>query len=93
MHRKLVTTTDVVQFALVERPGHYANIVIVCCISGARCAAGAVPLMRAGFCIFGALPVGLELVVETTYPVGQGTSATFLWLTMYAASHELLLLC
>eukprot|EP00735_Rhodelphis_limneticus_P012634 TRINITY_DN5950_c0_g1::TRINITY_DN5950_c0_g1_i1::g.9952::m.9952 TRINITY_DN5950_c0_g1::TRINITY_DN5950_c0_g1_i1::g.9952 ORF type:complete len:434 (+),score=78.02,sp/Q28FF3/MFS7A_XENTR/38.46/4e-92,MFS_1/PF07690.11/3.6e-31,MFS_1/PF07690.11/1.9e+03,MFS_2/PF13347.1/4.3e-07,MFS_2/PF13347.1/4.6e+02,Nodulin-like/PF06813.8/0.00011,Nodulin-like/PF06813.8/3.9,OATP/PF03137.15/19,OATP/PF03137.15/0.0023,SPC25/PF06703.6/0.063,NADH_oxidored/PF08040.6/15,NADH_oxidored/PF08040.6/30 TRINITY_DN5950_c0_g1_i1:108-1409( len=33
-----------------------------------------------GFCCFSLLPVSLELAVETTYPVAEGTSAGLMWL-------------
>eukprot|EP00042_Codosiga_hollandica_P008855 m.20346 g.20346 ORF g.20346 m.20346 type:complete len:220 (+) comp31929_c0_seq1:656-1315(+) len=36
-----------------------------------------------GFSAFGALPVALELCVECTYPVNEGTSAGFMWFSTY----------
>ena len=40
----------------------------------------------AGLAAFAILPVALELSVETTYPVNEGTSAGFLWVAAQAFS-------
>ena len=40
----------------------------------------------AGLAAFAILPVALELSVETTYPVNEGTSAGFLWVATQAFS-------
>lgn len=56
-----------VMFTLVNTPGHYTLVVVACSLIGFFC--------------FAAMPVALELGVEVTYPVSEGTSAGFLWIS------------
>jgi len=54
-------------FSLVNRPHRFGLIAVSCCIIG--------------FFGFAALPVALELSVETTFPVSEGISAGLMWMT------------
>ena len=66
------------------RPGQLNLIYMICAILG--------------FSTFGVLPAALELCAECTFPVSEGTSAGFMWLTTFASkpvclsSHFLILL-
>eukprot|EP00047_Mylnosiga_fluctuans_P024448 m.161192 g.161192 ORF g.161192 m.161192 type:complete len:487 (-) comp9862_c0_seq7:260-1720(-) len=59
-------TAGLVMFNIVNRPGQYWLVLTSSAVTG--------------FFVFAALPVSLELCVECTYPVKEGTSAGFMWM-------------
>lgn len=59
-------TCFVALLAFMDRPHHFGLMCFAC---------GAV-----GFCAFAALPVGLELSVESTFPVNESLSAGLIWI-------------
>lgn len=63
----MLATASFVWFTLANKPDNMGQIIGSCCAMGFFC--------------FACLPVGLELSVECTYPVNEGVSAGFLWLT------------
>lgn len=65
-------TSGILMFTLVLRPNQFGLVMTSCAI--------------AGFFTLAALPVSLELCVECTYPVKEGTSAGFMWMTGQIAS-------
>eukprot|EP01135_Chromosphaera_perkinsii_P001434 Nk52_evm2s169 gene=Nk52_evmTU2s169 len=62
-----IGTAAGIWFACVMKPGNLIQLYISCLIIGV--------------CAFIVLPVTLELGVESTYPVAEGTSAGFLWMS------------
>jgi len=56
-----------IMFSLVNLPNRFAILSISCCIIG--------------FFGFAALPIALELSVETTFPVNEGVSAGLMWMS------------
>lgn len=62
-----IATGACIFFTLVARPGQPAVI--------------AVSLALFGISAFGILPTAIELAVELSYPVPEGTSAGFMWMS------------
>lgn len=58
-----------------------ATIFFSCVARPDQAGAVAVSLALFGFSGFGILPAALELSVELTYPVSEGTSAGFMWMS------------
>ncbi|KJE90576.1 hypothetical protein CAOG_01874 [Capsaspora owczarzaki ATCC 30864] len=62
----ILATASFVGFALSARPDEYVLVAVTCGLIGFFC--------------FPLLPTCLELAVEVTYPVSEGTSASFMWM-------------
>lgn len=63
----IAATASFIFFALVNKESHKAQLAIASGVMGMFC--------------FAVLPIALELGVECTFPVSEGTSAGFMWIS------------